>query len=277
MRAADSSSVGLTAQPRLPDDRSAPAEPPAVPSRELSGDDCEMILIVDDEPSALVLLEMVLRRDGHLVRKAATGKEALRLLDREDEQRCDLLITDIRMPEMDGRELVNRLRTNPAYSSIPVIMCTSTSDRATVVELIGRGVRDYIVKPFKASAVSEKVRAIVGEQDPVIEPRSKTAERLEISPDEYVPLATATVPTLDGIEDELAAALRGRNVRAVRGAAERVREPASLFGARRVISAARSVTIADSDAEALQSAGVLLNEIGVLRSMLVRVGSAGAV
>jgi DNA-binding response OmpR family regulator len=248
-----------------------------VPSRELSGDDCEMILIVDDEPSALVLLEMVLRRDGHLVRKAATGKEALRLLDREDEQRCDLLITDIRMPEMDGRELVNRLRTNPAYSSIPVIMCTSTSDRATVVELIGRGVRDYIVKPFKASAVSEKVRAIVGEQDPVIEPRSKTAERLEISPDEYVPLATATVPTLDGIEDELAAALRGRNVRAVRGAAERVREPASLFGARRVISAARSVTIADSDAEALQSAGVLLNEIGVLRSMLVRVGSAGAV
>jgi CheY-like chemotaxis protein len=95
-----------------------------------------MILIVDNEPSALVLLEMVLRRDTYVIRKASSGKEALRMLDRESEERCNLVIADIGMPEMDGRELLSRMRANPRLATIPVIMCTSAGDRATVVEMI---------------------------------------------------------------------------------------------------------------------------------------------
>jgi DNA-binding response OmpR family regulator len=238
-----------------------------------AGNPDEMILIVDDEPSALVLLDMILKRDGYIVRKASTGKEALRLLDREDEQVCELLVTDIRMPEMDGRQLVARLRANPRTASIPVIMCTSTSDRATVVELIGQGVRDYIVKPVSASTLLAKVRSVLYSHEPVIEARARTVERLQIEFEEYGALAAATIPSLEQVESELAAALLGRNGRTVRAAAERVREPASLFGAKRAIAAARSVISATNDRDALECGEALVTELADLRSALVRVAT----
>ena len=159
-----------------------------------------MILIVDDEPSALVLLEMILKRDGYIVRKAATGREALRLLDREDEQVCEVLITDIRMPEMDGRQLVTELRAHARTASIPVIMCTSLADRGTVIELIGQGVRDYIVKPVHASTLLAKVRNVLYGQEPMIEPQARTIERQLIESAQYGAFASATIPAGTGRE-----------------------------------------------------------------------------
>ncbi len=235
-----------------------------------------MILIVDDEPSALVLLDMILRRDGYLVRKATTGKEALRLLEREDEQVCEVIITDIRMPEMDGRQLVAQLRANPRTSSIPVIMCTSTADRATVIELIGQGVRDYVVKPVVAATLLEKVRAVLYAQEPVIEPRTRTVERLQIDFGEYAPLAVSTIPAVEQAENELASALLGRNGRTVRAAAERVREPASVFGAKRAIAAARSVLSTTTDQDAIESGRALAAELVELRSALARIAGSRA-
>jgi DNA-binding response OmpR family regulator len=232
-----------------------------------------MILIVDDEPSALVLLEMILKRDNYAVRKATTGREAVRLLDREDEQECDLIITDIRMPEMDGRQLVTQLRASPRTSSIPVIMCTSMSDRATVIALVGQGVRDYIVKPVTATTLLLKVRSVLETQAPVMEPRHRTIQRLEITPGEYAPMARAAINTIDVLEAELGAALRGRNGRVVRSAAERAREPASWFGGKRVISAARSVMNTTTDREAVECGEALSRELADLRNAL-RIASA---
>jgi DNA-binding response OmpR family regulator len=229
-----------------------------------------MILIVDDETSALVLLEMVLRREEQVIRKASSGREALRILDRVGGERCDLLITDIRMPEMDGRELVARMRTKPALASIPVIMCTSLVDRATVIELIGQGVRDYIVKPFRPTIVLEKVRAILAETEPVVEPPERTIARLRISMAQYGPLAAATLPSLDKVTEELATSLHARDVKGVRAAAQRAKEPATLFGAARATAAADCVLIAGPELDALQFAGVLMTEIGELRSALQR-------
>jgi len=233
-----------------------------------------MILIVDDEPSALVLLEMILRRDGYFVRKATTGKDALRLLDREDEQICEVLVTDIRMPEMDGRQLVAELRAHPRTASIPVIMCTSLADRSTVIELIGQGVRDYIVKPVHASTLLAKVRNVLYGQEPVIESRDRTVIRQQIDAAQYAPLASATIPRLEQAEGELAAALRGRNGRTVRAAAERVREPASFFGAKRVISAARTVVNTTTDRDAVECGEGLIAELAELRSALQRIAGA---
>lgn len=234
-----------------------------------------MILIVDDEASALVLLEMVLRREDQVIRKASSGREALRILDRVGGERCDLMIADIRMPEMDGRELVARMRSKPALAGIPVIMCTSTVDRATVVELIGQGVRDYIVKPFRPTIVLEKVRAILAESEPVVEPPERTIARLRISMADYGPLATLTLPALDKVADELSTSLRARDVKGVRAAAQHAKEPATLFGAARATAAADCVLIAGPELDALQFAGVLMTEIGELRSILQRAGLAG--
>jgi DNA-binding response OmpR family regulator len=235
-----------------------------------------MILIVDDEPSALLLLEMVLLTEDFVVRKATTGKAALRLLERTDEH-CALVIADIGMPEMDGRELVAQMQSNPRTAAIPVIMCTSTSDRTTVVALIGQGVRGYIVKPFKASIVLAKVHAALDDEKPVIEPRAQTTRRLRIDPLEYAPLASATVPSLENIADELVKALRVRNARVIRAVAEKVWEPASLFGASRTVDAAQSVLDAPGDTDALHYATVLVRELSELRSTLLRVGISSRV
>ena len=229
-----------------------------------------MILIVDDEPTALMLMEMVLRKENFVARKATSGSEALRILGRHDE-RCDLIITDIRMPEMDGRELVGRLRSNPVLATIPVIMCTSTADRSTVVQMVGQGVRDYIVKPFNASSAISRVRAVLAAADPVIEPREDTIKRLMIEPDEYAPLAEAAGPALERLANDLTAALRGRDAKMVRTLAGLVKEPAEFFGAGRTLEAARRVKNAPSDLDTVQYAGILAAEIGELRSALERI------
>jgi DNA-binding response OmpR family regulator len=233
-----------------------------------------MILIVDDEPSTLVLLEMILRRDNFAVRKAATGREALRLLDREDEQECELLITDIRMPEMDGRQLVTQLRSNPRTASIPVVMCTSTADRTTVLALVGQGVRDYIVKPISASMLLAKVHSVLTADEPVMEPRNRTISRLMITPGEYKPLALSTAEKLQAIETELDAALRGRSARTIRGVAEKVREPASWFGGKRSISAARVVLNAAGEQDAIEAGEALATALMDFRTALKRVATS---
>jgi len=227
-----------------------------------------MILIVDDEPASLVLLEMILKRDNYVVRKATTGREALRLLDREDEQECELLITDIRMPEMDGRQLVTQLRANSRTSSIPVIMCTSTADRGTVMALIGQGVRDYIVKPVSQATLLAKVRSVLEADLPVIEPQARTMQRTGITPGEYRPMARAAMDSLEQIAIELDAALKGRNGRVVRLVADRVREPASSFGAKRTIRAVRTVGNSTGDRDALEAGDQLMTEIADLRAAL---------
>jgi PleD family two-component response regulator len=69
------------------------------------GMDNAMILIVDDEPSALVMLEMVLQKDHHVVCRAKSGRDALRLLANGGDENCSLVITDIRMPDRKSTRL----------------------------------------------------------------------------------------------------------------------------------------------------------------------------
>jgi response regulator RpfG family c-di-GMP phosphodiesterase len=234
-----------------------------------------VILIVDDEPTSLTLLEMVLRQEEVVIRKAASAQEALDVL--ESGEPCQLVISDIRMPRMDGREFLARMRADPRTATIPVIMVTSVADRDTVVDMIGQGVRDYIVKPFKPSTVLSRVRAALADADAVIELRDKTLDRQRIGEAEYAALATSTVPVLDRLSKELVAALRARNARAVRTIAERVSEPAALFGGGLAIGAACRVLNADSDLEALHLGGDLVAELGELRAALQRVAAVHSI
>jgi response regulator RpfG family c-di-GMP phosphodiesterase len=230
-----------------------------------------VILIVDDEPASLTLLEMVLKQEDVVIKQAASGPEALHVL--ETGEPCQLVISDIRMPEMDGRELLARMRSDPRTATIPVIMVTSVADRDTVADMIGQGVRGYIVKPFKASAVLSRVRAVLADENAVIELREKTIERLRLADLEYGPLANTTVPVLDRLSSELLAALRARNAKAVRAIAERVNEPAALFGGRIAIAAACRVLSAGSDLEALHFGSSLIAELGELHAALQRVAA----
>jgi CheY-like chemotaxis protein len=227
-----------------------------------------VILIVDDEPASRTLLEMLLSGEGVAIHQAASGPEALEMLDGREP--CQLVISDIRMPEMDGCELLARMRADPRTAAIPVIMVTSVVDRDTVVDMIGQGVRDYIIKPFKAATVLSRVRAALADENAVIELRDKTIQRLRLRDHEYAPLARATVPVLERISSELAAALGALNAKSARAIAERVNEPAALFGGRPAMAAACRVVNSSTDLEALRLGGPLVAELGELRAALQR-------
>jgi two-component system response regulator PilR (NtrC family) len=111
------------------------------------------ILIVDDEPNILEVLEIVLQDEGMEVLKSSSGREALMLLQEND---VDLVISDIKMPDFSGVEL---LREAKLLSPDTVfIMMTAFASTETAIEALQHGAYDYITKPFKM----EDLRSIVG-------------------------------------------------------------------------------------------------------------------
>jgi two-component system KDP operon response regulator KdpE len=111
------------------------------------------ILVVDDEPQITRVLKTTLSSQGYGVRSAMDGEEAL------DEMKTwapDLIITDLRMPRMDGLELCRRVRKD---SRIPIIVLSVKGEEAIKVEALDAGADDYITKPFSVNELLARVRA----------------------------------------------------------------------------------------------------------------------
>jgi PAS domain S-box-containing protein len=136
----------------------------------------ESILLVEDEPEVRSLIERVLRSQGYRVSTASRPSEALRIASGAD-ARFDLVVTDVIMPEMDGRELARRLLSD--HPSLPVIYLSGYS-----ADAIGRhGVLDpgtaFLEKPFRPDALVEKVREALdgaGPNDPARDRREEGKE-----------------------------------------------------------------------------------------------------
>jgi DNA-binding NtrC family response regulator len=106
------------------------------------------ILVVDDEPSARTGLERLLRQEGFATSAAANGREAL---DATREMPFDLVITDLKMPEMDGLELLAELHKD--QPNLPVIVVTAFSDVQSAVAAMRAGAEDYVTKPIEFDAL----------------------------------------------------------------------------------------------------------------------------
>ena len=116
------------------------------------------ILVVDDEPKMRRVLEIMLQKMGHRVLAAGNGREALDCFDRNS---VDLVITDLRMPEMDGIELLAALRERE--SAVPVIVITAHGTIETAVTAMKHGACDYLLRPFDIDALELAVqRALEG-------------------------------------------------------------------------------------------------------------------
>ncbi len=114
----------------------------------------ETILIVDDEPSNLFVLNEVLR-DHYKVRPAISGKRAL--LATAVSPRPDLILLDVMMPEMDGYAVLRQLRDNPETADIPVIFVTALENEINEKKGLQLGAVDYIVKPIKPAIVLARI------------------------------------------------------------------------------------------------------------------------
>jgi len=115
------------------------------------------ILVVDDEPRNVRLLEAVLGSNGFEVTSASSGEE---VFDRVRSDSPDLVLLDIQMRGMNGYEVCRKLRSDPATAFLPVVMITASSTEARV-DAIGAGADDFVTKPFDQNELLLRVRSLV--------------------------------------------------------------------------------------------------------------------
>jgi adenylate cyclase len=114
------------------------------------------VLVVDDDRVNRLLLTRSLEREGHSVRCAENGVEALELL-RDDP--CDVVLLDIVMPELDGVSVLERVKSDPALQDVPVIMISGVDDTDSVIRCIEIGADDYLPKPFDPVLLRARISA----------------------------------------------------------------------------------------------------------------------
>ncbi len=118
------------------------------------------ILIIDDEASLRQTMARILQRAGYEVTTAATGKDGLSLVS---EHPFDLLYLDIRMPDMNGLELLKTIHAK--LPDLPVILFTAQPDLNSAVEALRRGATDYLLKPLKPQTVLDHTATILARSE----------------------------------------------------------------------------------------------------------------
>lgn len=122
--------------------RAARIEPTLVMPSDTAG---SRVLIVDDEPLNLKLLERRLQQVGYRAVSAESGQQALEVLNREP---VDAVLLDVQMPEMDGFEVLRAIRAHAQWGALPVLMLSADGSQDTVTQCQHFGADDYLVKPY---------------------------------------------------------------------------------------------------------------------------------
>lgn len=142
------------------------------------------ILVVEDEPSIVTLLQFNLEQVGFEVIVAMDGKEALERATTENPQ---LIILDLMLPQLDGLEVCKRLRSQ--NNMVPILMLTAKDDELDKILGLELGADDYLTKPFSPREVVARVKAILRRAEQTAQPISEMDEivvgELVIRPDDY--------------------------------------------------------------------------------------------
>ena len=116
------------------------------------------ILVVDDDPVILQLLQVNFEMEGFIVITAADGREGV---ERTKADRPDIVVSDVMMPRMSGIELVAELKADPATAGIPVLLLTAKAQQADVKSGLEQGADDYVTKPFEPLDLVDRVNRLL--------------------------------------------------------------------------------------------------------------------
>lgn len=118
------------------------------------------ILVVDDSSTMRRIIKNTLTRlDYEDIEEAENGAEAWKIMCNKE---IDILVTDWNMPEMNGLELVKKVRAEDKYKEMPIIMITTEGGKSEVIIALKAGVNNYIVKPFTPQVLKEKLEDVLG-------------------------------------------------------------------------------------------------------------------
>jgi DNA-binding response OmpR family regulator len=117
------------------------------------------ILIVDDEPSIVVPLEFLMKREGYEVEVAADGQAALDALERSAP---DLVILDVMLPRLNGFDVCRRIRDAPRWRGLKILMLTAKGRDSEMQRGLELGADAYVTKPFSTRDLVARIRALLG-------------------------------------------------------------------------------------------------------------------
>jgi len=124
------------------------------------------ILIVDDEIHIQELISYHLERSGYIFKSAYNGTDALNMIYSE---KFDLILLDLMLPEIDGIEIIKRIRLNDKLKNLPVIMLTALGEESDKVIGLELGSDDYITKPFSTRELLARIKALLRRSDAILE------------------------------------------------------------------------------------------------------------
>jgi DNA-binding response OmpR family regulator len=116
------------------------------------------ILLVDDKNEFRTLLKVMLEKEFE-IRDAFNGANALKVLN--DGFEPDLIVTDLMMPDVDGKSFVTQLKSSGLYKDIPVIVLSSIDKSMEKIELLKLGAEDYLIKPFNPSELLVRIENVL--------------------------------------------------------------------------------------------------------------------
>ena len=117
------------------------------------------ILIADDEPNIVVSLEFLMKQSGYDVRVATNGEDALRAVE---EFVPDLILLDVMMPRLSGYDVCQKVRENPAWAGVKIIMLSAKGRDVEVNKGMAVGADAYVPKPFSTKDLIATVRELLG-------------------------------------------------------------------------------------------------------------------
>jgi two-component system, chemotaxis family, chemotaxis protein CheY len=118
------------------------------------------VLVVDDFATMRRIVTNVLKQVGFKnISEADDGTTALQLLKKEQ---FDLVLCDWNMPKMSGLELLKTVRADESLKSLPFVMVTAEAEKQNIIDAVQAGVSNYVVKPFTAETVTQKLEKVLG-------------------------------------------------------------------------------------------------------------------
>lgn len=136
------------------------------------------IMVVDDDPTMVKLIDVNLRLNNYQVIEATSGEKALEVIDNEP---LDLIVLDIMMPGVDGWEVLEHIRGDEKTEDLPVVLVTAKTQDTDVIKGWELGADEYIIKPFNPLLLVEVIKLVLERsEEERLERRKKQKEKLEV-------------------------------------------------------------------------------------------------